>query len=45
MNEKCEIWVLTEDGWHRMIFDSYEQAQYIQKNLRSIEDDYKFGEW
>lgn len=44
MSEKCELWVLTDDGYLRMIFNTYKEAQYVQKNLRDTNDEI-FGEW
>lgn len=44
MNEKCEVWVLTESGYMRMLFNSYAEAQYIIKNLRDTNDE-SFGDW
>lgn len=42
--EKCEIWLLTENGYHRIIAHSHKEAQYIQSNLRDTKDE-SFGEW
>lgn len=44
VGERCEIWVLTDAGYVRIIARSYKEAKYIRKNLRDTKDE-SFGEW
>lgn len=42
--ERCEIWVLTDNGYVCIIANSYKEAHYIRINLRDTKDE-SFGEW
>lgn len=35
---KYEVWVLTESGYQKLLFDTREEALYVIKQIRRVDD-------